>query len=177
MKYHNPLVFLIGSLAAYAVAAVSRRPVRGLKCLVALIVLAIIMTPFAWAATPNRHRDQALAALALASSHRVVTPASKCRCGDACPLGGNCIACGCAEPRPTEPPGRPGPEWNWDADGKFWWRYGGVEGVAAPTAPVAVTPVATIQPQARFTPSAYSAPVPFRSPAPMMSRAACVGGG
>ena len=103
-------------------------------------------------------------------------PTLACRCGTGCPLGGNCVPCGCAAPTP-EPAGKPGPGWHWDVDGKFWWRYGGVEGGSASTAPVAATPVMTVQPQARFTPSAYSVPPQFRMAAPTFSRAACVGGG
>ena len=103
---------------------------------------------------------------------RAATPPA-CRCGDNCPAGGSCASCGCASiPKRPE-----GPGWHWDADGKFWWRYGGVEGGSAPTAPVAATPVVMTQPQAHFTPSAYSYPPQFRMAAPTLSRAACVGGG
>jgi len=64
-----------------------------------------------------------------------------CRCGTNCPNGGNCASCGCAAPTPAEPPGKPGPGWHWDAAGRFWWRYGGLEGhQAAPALAPALAP-------------------------------------
>lgn len=93
--------------------------------------------------------------------------APACRCGTNCPNGGNCESCGCADPKP-EAPGKPGPGWHWDADGRFWWRYGGVEGVGvAPITTPAYTP-----PRAFAAPPAASYAILPRAFAPATRSAA-----
>lgn len=133
----------------------------------------LLLVIAALCADPSHARLKARAVVAVSSSMASAKAAS-CRCGDNCPNGGNCKSCGCAEPKPAEPPGKPGPGWHWDADGKYWWRYGGVEG--APVAPAAAPPIAPAHaPPAAFlaAPAAsYAMPAAFAPVARPAARAA-----
>ena len=79
-----------------------------------------------------------------------------CRCGSGCPAGKDCGAsCACA----ARPP-QPGPEWQWDAEGGFWWRYG--PATAAPASLGSPTPWSPGSPApATFTPAPALTPAPL----------------